>query len=193
MAMTLSNLAPLFTVFLAHFLLKERSHWLHAACLFGAFVGVILVKGADLNVPWSLALLGIGGAFSAACAYTCIRVLKESEHAFVIIFYFPLMSLPMTVLPTFKYWVTPSLKDGCLIVLIGFLTQWAQYFMTRAYQLEKAAKIMIYNYAAIVWALLVGYFFFDERLELWQWIGFLVILTCLVFSARVSAREARQL
>jgi drug/metabolite transporter (DMT)-like permease len=190
MAMTLSNLAPLFTVMLAHFLLRERSHWLHGVCLFGAFLGVIFVKGADLNVPWSLALIGIGGAFSAACAYTCIRLLRHSDHALVIIFYFPMLSVPMTIVPMYKYWVTPTWQDWSLIFTIGLLTQWAQYFMTRAYQLEKAAKIMIYNYAAILWAFLVGYFIFDETLTSWQWVGFSLILFCLIFSARLSFREA---
>ncbi len=193
MAMTLSNLAPLFTVMLAHFFLKERSHWLHGVCLFGAFLGVIMVKGADLSVPWSLALIGIGGALSAACAYTCIRILKDTEQAFVIIFYFPLVSLPLTFYPMIQYWVTPSFKEGCIILLIGFLTQWAQYFMTRAYQLEKAAKIMIYNYAAIIWALLVGFFFFDETLKTWQWLGFASILFCLVYSAHLSAHESEEM
>jgi drug/metabolite transporter (DMT)-like permease len=192
MAMTLSNLAPLFTVMLAHFLLRERSHWLHGVCLFGAFGGVLLVKGADLNVPWSLALIGVGGAFSAACAYTCIRVLRHSDHVMVILFYFPLLSVPITFFPMIKNWVTPSLQDWLLIGIIGILTQWAQYFMTKAYQLEKAAKIMIYNYAAILWALLVGFFIFHETLSLWQWIGFASILSSLIFSARLSRQEAAE-
>jgi drug/metabolite transporter (DMT)-like permease len=190
MAMTLSNLAPLFTVLLAHVLLGERSHPLHGLFLFGAFAGVVLVKGVDITVPWSLALIGVGGAFCAACAYTCIRLLRNSDHAFVVIFYFPLVSMPLTVGPMIQSWVTPSIKEWGLILLIGFLTQWAQYFMTKAYQLEQAAKIMIYNYAAIVWALLVGVFYFKESLQVWQWAGFAVILFCLVASARLSKAEA---
>ncbi len=190
MAMTLSNLAPLFTVLLAHFLLRERSHPLHFLFLMGAFVGVVLVKGVDLTVPWALAFIGIGGAFFAACAYTCIRLLRNTDHAFVVIFYFPLVSLPMTVVPMINNWVSPTWKEAGLILLIGILTQWAQYFMTKAYQLEAAGKIMIYNYAAIVWALLVGVMYFQETLLPWQWVGFVVILFCLIASARLSRAEA---
>jgi drug/metabolite transporter (DMT)-like permease len=189
MAMTISNLAPLFTVLLAHFWLGEKAHPLQFFLLLGAFVGVVLVKGVDLTIPWSLAAIGIGGAFFAACAYTCIRLMKDSDHAFVVIFYFPLVSIPITIVPTIQNWVTPTWSEAGLILLIGFFTQWAQYFMTKAYQLEKASKIMIYNYAAIVWALLVGVFYFHETLQLWQWFGFSVILFCLVASARLSLRE----
>lgn len=192
MAMTLSNLAPLFTVMLAHFLLGEKSHPLHGLYLFGAFVGVVLIKGVDLSVPWSLAVIGIAGSFFAACAYTCIRLLRHSDHAFVVIFYFPLVSMPLTVGPMIYSWVTPTWKEAGLILLIGFFTQWAQYFMTKAYQLEQAAKIMIYNYAAIVWALLVGVFYFRETLQMWQWVGFAVILFCLLASARLSRAEAQK-
>lgn len=193
MAMTLSNLAPLFTVLLAHIFLKEKAHWIHGLFLFGAFVGVLLVKGVDFSISWSLAVIGIIGAFVAACAYTCIRLLKDSDDTLVIIFYFPLLSMPITLFPMLQNWVTPSYKEAILILFIGLLTQCAQYFMTKAYQLEKASKIMIYNYAAIIWALLVGLFVFHEPIVGWQWVGFTVILMCLLLSARISAQEQEKL
>lgn len=186
MAMTLSNLAPLFAVLIAHFFLGEESHWSQFVFLIVAFGGVVLVKGWDSSVPWSLAVLGIFGAFMAGCAYTCVRSLRTQDHPLVVVFYFPLLSLPMMIGPAVTQWVSPSLRDWLLLILIGILTQFAQYFMTVAYQLERASKIMIYNYTGLIWAVLVGGLFFGEHFELPQILGLGVVVACLLGSAYVA-------
>jgi len=188
MAMTLSNLAPLFTVILAHFILHERGHWLQSIFLLAAFGGVVLVKGWDPEVPWLLAGIGILGAFAAGCAYTSLRVLRNSDHPLVAIFYFPLVSIPLMAGPALSEWVQPSIPEILILFLIGVLTQFAQYFMTLAYQMEKAAKIMIYNYAGIVWALLVGWLFFNEKMEGPQLVGLLIIVASLLGSSRLAMK-----
>jgi drug/metabolite transporter (DMT)-like permease len=192
MAMTFSNMSPLFTVIIAHFFLKEKVHPLHVVFLLLAFGGVILVKGWDSSVPWSLALIGISTAAFAACAYTSVRALRGSDHAMVAVFYFPLISVPMMIIPVAVDWVPLGIKEIALIVLIGVLTQFAQYFMTRAYQMEKASHVMIYNYAGIVWAVCTGWWLFDEKLKAQQFLGLLVIFLCLVGSSVVTDWQNRR-
>ncbi len=192
MAMTLSNLAPLFTVLIAHFVLGEESHWSQFVFLVLAFIGVVFVKGWDVNVSWGLASLGVFGAFMAGCAYTCVRSLREEDHPLVVVFYFPLLSFPIMIVPTVQEWVTPSWSDWGLLLLIGVLTQWAQYFMTVAYQLERASKIMIFNYSGIIWAVLVGGFFFDEHLQGQQWIGLAIVVASLLLSSWVALKMTPQ-
>lgn len=183
MAMVISNLAPLFTVLIAHYLLRERAFWVNWFLLMGAFVGVVLVKGLDPNVPWELAIIGIGGAFAAACAYTCVRILRNTDHPLIVIFYFPLISLPMMAGPMIYHWVTPNLSDIGIMILIGVLTQVAQYFMTVAYQLEKASKIMVFNYAGVLWAILFGGLLFGEMLSTVQFAGVILIFISILLSS----------
>lgn len=183
------SLAPVFTVIIAHFLLKERAHPLQVFFLLGAFVGVGLVKGWSFDVSWSMMFLGLGIGFVAACAYTCVRVLRTTEHPLVVIFYFPLVTLPLMSLPTYQQWVPPEGSQWVLLLVIGVLTQMAQYFMTMAYQMEKAATIMIFNYAGIFWALLAGYLLFEETLESLQLFGLALVVICLVISTFVKAKR----
>jgi drug/metabolite transporter (DMT)-like permease len=192
MATVLSNLAPLFTVLIAHYLLRERAIWLNWVLLFFAFVGVVLVKGWDPSIPWGLALFGVGGAVAAAGAYTCVRVLRTTDHPLVVIFYFPLVSIPLMAIPMFLQWVTPSWRDLWIMVLLGILTQVAQYYMTLAYQLEKASKVMVYNYAGVVWAMIFGALLFQEVFELPQYAGVLLIFVAIVASSYFERRQKTQ-
>lgn len=183
MASVLSNLAPIFTVMIAHWLLKEKAKWIHAVLLVLAFLGVLLVKGWDPGVSWELAGIGIVGALAAACAYTCVRVLRTTDHPLIVVFYFPFVSTPLMLLPMIFQWVTPSLWDWCLILVIGALTQLAQYFMTLSYQLEKAARIMVYNYAGVVWSIAMGALLFREIFAGPQFVGVLLIFLAIVMSS----------
>ncbi len=190
MASVLSNLAPLFTVLIAHLLLKERAQWMHAVLLAIAFAGVLLVKGWDPTVSWEMAGIGVVGAVAAACAYTSVRILRTTDHPMVVVFYFPFISIPMMIVPMWLEWVTPSARDALLILLIGVLTQAAQYFMTISYQLEKAAKIMVYNYAGVVWSIVFGAIVFREVFVDVQFLGVFLIFVAIVVSSLMERRAA---
>ncbi len=137
-----------------------------------------------------LAGVGVAGAFMAACAYTCVRMLRITDHPMVVIFYFPLISSPLMIGPTVYQWVSPSAIDWAVILLLSILTQLGQNHMTKAYQMEKAATVMIYNYAGIFWAVLIGWFVFHESLALPQFIGLGVIVLSLVASSLVARHSA---
>lgn len=192
MAITLSQISPLFSVMIAHFVLNEKAHWTQALLLLFAFVGVVFVKGWEGQLSWFLTLTGLLTAFCSACAYTCVRGLKDTEDPLVVVFYFPLMTLPLMIWPMYTEWVTPLWSDFLWIVLLGILTQLAQYFMTLAYQMEKASQVMIYNYVGVLWALLIGYFLFDESLSFSQLFGVVVIVVCLIVSTQVSRMLQRK-
>lgn len=183
MATVISNLAPLFTVLIAHYFLKEKATWMNWILLVVAFLGVLLIKGWDPSVSWRYAFIGIAGAFSAACAYTCVRMLRTTEHAMVVILHFQVMCLPLMFVPMLMYWVSPSLQDWGMIVVLGVLTQFAQYYMTVSYQLETASKIMVFNYAGVIWSLIVGALLFNELFAGPQMVGVLIIFVSIVASA----------
>lgn len=193
MATVISNLAPLFTVLIAHYFLKERATWVNWVLLVVAFLGVLFIKGWDPNVSWDVAMIGVLGSFMAACAYTCVRVLRTSEHPIIVIFYFQFISVPLMLVPMIFQWVTPSWTDGLLILTIGILTQIAQYFMTLSYQLETAAKVMVYNYAGVVWSIALGAVLFNEIFAGPQFLGVILIFMAIVASAIYDRKKSLRL
>ena len=62
------------------------------------------------------------------------------------------------------------------LLLVGVLTQIAQYFMTRAYQTEEVNKVASVSYLGIFYALIFGWVFFSETFNLQTYLGMAVVL-----------------
>lgn len=192
-ASTLINLTPILTVVIAHFYLKEKASPMQWFFLLFSFVGVYFVRGGIEPIPIHWMLLGVFSALCASIAYTCVRQLRLSEDPLVVIMYFPLITVPLMG-PVMAYqWVTPVKTDWLVLIGIGVLTQIAQYFMTLAYQMEQASKVMIFNYTGLFWGILFGYIVFQEDLTQRQLWGILVVFLCLCGNYVVSQKRKHQL
>lgn len=161
-AVTLMQLSPIFTAIVGIFILKEHvkiPQWFFFLIAFG---GVALIKGFDPDLELSYFLIAIGAAFVSALAYNMVRKLKDTDHPLVVVFYFPLVALPFAGIVSFFNWVQPSFTDVFILIGIGIFTQIAQVNMTKALQLEEVAKVSVVRYLTVVYAIFIGWGFFDE-------------------------------
>lgn len=185
-AVTIQYLSPVFTLIFAYFLLDDRltlRNWLFTIL---SFAGVVLVKGFDPRISNGLLLLGMFSALMSGLAYSCIRRVNQSDHALVIVFYFPLVTLPFVTPYTLTNWTTPTLTDWGLLIATGVFTQFGQYFMTKSYQLERVSDVSILTYLGTIYALATGYFLFGETFNHWSLIGMVLIIGGMVLNLFLS-------
>ena len=185
-AVTILYLAPIFTIIIAIFLLKEFPNKTQWPFLIIGFIGTALVKNTDPRVELKYFLMALTAAIFAALAYNFIRMLKGKADHNLVIFYFPLITIPFCLPFMIPIWKTPDTINFFLLLAIGVCTQVAQVFMTKAYMLEKASKISHYNYLTTFWAFISGLIFFDEHLNYMSIIGLFVIFIGIYFTARYS-------
>lgn len=179
-AVTLQYLSPIFTVFWAQLLFKERASLIQWLFFMGGFVGVWMIQGFDARVePW-LAVVGVISALASGLAYTFVRRLRTTDHELVIIFYFPLVTIPAMLPMVVQNWVTPNLLDIGLLLLVGIFTQLGQIYLTRGYSLQKAANIGLVNYAGVVYAVVIGFFVFGETIPWMAALGMALIVLCIL-------------
>ena len=95
-AVTLQYLSPIFTAIMGIFVVREKVKPWQWVFFLISFTGVLMVQGFDNRIVLRYLLMGIGSAFFAALAYNMIRQLKGREHPLIIVFYFPLVSLPVS-------------------------------------------------------------------------------------------------
>ena len=190
-AVTIHYLAPVFTSVLGIYLVKERVSAWQLAFFALAFAGILVIQGVDTRISLLNAALGIGGAFFTGLAYNMIRKLKTSEHPLVIIFYFPLVSIPITGVMSIFYWVTPTGWDWGLLLLVGILTQLGQFYMTKSYQSEELSKVSVISYMGIVFALSFGFIFFDEHYGLSAYMGMGLVLLGVLLNLQYKAKLER--
>jgi drug/metabolite transporter (DMT)-like permease len=184
-AVTIQYLHPIFTVILAGYFLKEKPSWIQWILFFVSFAGVLMVRGFDTRVQAIDLLIGVIAAWGSAIAYNLIRALRHEDHALVVVFYLPFVSLWAIGPYTLTHWVQPQGHEWFTIAVIGIFTQIAQYFMTLAYQADRASNISNMNYLGIVYALAIGALFFGETVEPLALAGMAVIILSAVISTRV--------
>ncbi len=191
-ATTIHYLSPIFTAIIGIYFVKERVHkwqWVFFAI---AFVGIVIIQGFDQRVSMKYAVIGMLAALLSGVAYNCIRKLKTSEHPLVIIFYFPLVTLPLSGIYIMFDWVTPIGIEWLWLLLIGVSTQLAQYFMTKSYQLDDLSKVASLNYIGIIYALGFGYVFFDESYNFITYLGMGVVLVGVVLNIWYKTRLGKR-
>ncbi|HHX8267568.1 TPA: DMT family transporter [Vibrio diabolicus] len=168
---------PVFTALLAVFFLKERiqpsTFLCIALCLLGIYIMVSPETGqeAERTLPMFSVMIAILGAFGSSIAYVIVRKLSQTEDSSVIIFYFPLVALPASLLLIGDDFVMPDLYLTFMLVLVGVFTQVGQLGLTKAMQTQQAGKASAYSYIQIVFSVLLGIIFFGEIPLIWTYIG----------------------
>ncbi len=170
-AVTIGFLAPIFTTILGIFIAREKVKPVQWLFFLLAFVGVVMVQGFDPRVPWFYLIIGVVATLFSGLAQNFVRKINTQEHPLVIIFYFPLITTPLSGAYSFFHWVPPQGWDWAILITIGLFTQFAQFFMTKSIQLEELSKVSIIRYLSIVYALIFGYIFFDETYSLLAYAG----------------------
>lgn len=195
-ASTVQYLAPVFTVMFAMVLLKEKVIKMQWFFILLAFIGVGLISFNNffsdgkpvmlINYTW-LGLGIISAAFSGI-AYTAIVKLKTTDTPINIVIYFPMLSIPiMTIWCLFDF-VMPQGIEWLILLIIGIFTQMAQILMTKALHADKTSVITPFQYLGAIYAAVIGYFVFDERLSFIVYIGIACILFGVVFNAVLRNR-----
>ncbi|UXX80102.1 DMT family transporter [Reichenbachiella carrageenanivorans] len=183
-AASMQYMAPIFTAILGVFIVKEKVTAKQYLFFMISFLGIIIIQGFDARVSMIHLIIGIGGAVFTGLAYNCIRILKTSEHPLVIIFYFPLVSLPLAGIISWFGWVSPQGWDWMYLLLVGLFTQIAQYYMTRSYQTEELSKVSIINYMGIIYSLAFGFIIFGETYEWLSYMGMALVVVGIILNLR---------
>jgi drug/metabolite transporter (DMT)-like permease len=181
-ATVLQYLQPTFTALLAWLLLRERiGVRVLLAALLGWLAVVVLsnpgelisllgplgqwLGGQEQPLPLGGVLLAIGGAVLSACAYVSVRALGRTEHPLVIVFYFPLVGLVMTLPLALLQPVWPSPWEAAALVGVGLFTQLGQLGITNGLLGMPAARATAMSYGQVPLAALWGWLFFSEALD----------------------------
>lgn len=182
-ATILQYVHPVFTAFLAVVFLKEKIQASTLVCivlcLLGLFVMVHPVQGSELgeNLPLFSVFIALLGAFCSSIAYVIVRKLSQTEDSSVIIFYFPLVALPVSLFLVTNEFVMPDLHLTLMLILVGLFTQVGQYGLTKAMKTQGAGKASAYSYVQIVMSALLGILVFSEVPSFWTYMGGLLIVS----------------
>jgi drug/metabolite transporter (DMT)-like permease len=197
-ATVLQYLYPSVTALLAWRWLGERPGARLGAAIALGCLGVVLVArpfglGGGPALPPLGVAAAVGGALLTAVAYVSVRELGRSEQPQVIVLWFPLISIPLSLPLVVMQPVLPSPAELGWLVGVGLFTQLGQIGLTHGLVRLRAARATTVSYAQVGFAALWGWWLFGESLAPATLAGGGLILASILLSqartARVPAAE----
>jgi len=185
---------PTFTAGAAWLLLGERLRRRIGIAVVLGWIGVVLViqpewlGAGQIGLAIQPVMAALGGALFTALAYVCVRRLSTKEHPLVIILYFPLVSIPLTLPMVIQDGVLPSGLDWFWLLGVGVLTQLGQIWVTKGLSCLPAARATSLNYVQVLFAASWGWIWFNETITAFTCFGAALVLGASFIS--LSSRQA---
>jgi len=154
--------APIFTTIFSIFLLNEKVGLYRWLAVLVGFIGIIIISEpgfTSLNLYYIYPIIFCLGLSYVAIA---IRKLSSTEPVWLISFFFSFSIMLLSFLSFYQNWILPSLIDLFLLSLIGILGGLANLWLSQSYKLSEVSLVTPLKYLALVFAIIFGYFIWDE-------------------------------
>ena len=153
-------------------------------------INPIQLSNINVEVEYTSIFIAFLGSICTALAYITVKKLSFTEDVYVIIQYFPLVSL-ITLLPfVLINWVTPNWLELIWIICIGLFTQLGQTFLTIGLKKLPASNASTINYLQVLFGSAWGILFFSEMININFLLGAsLVLLGTIISTYKIIKRS----
>ena len=181
---SISFAAPIFTTIFSIFFLSEKVGYFRWLAVFVGFVGIIIISEpglSSLNVYYIFPVIFVLGMSYVAIS---IRQLSSTEPVWLISLYFS-AAITLAGLFTIPYgWLMPNLIDLILLSLIGIFGGVANLWLSQSYKFSEVSLVTPLKYLALVFAIIFGYFIWDEIPTIKTLVGATLVITSSVIIFR---------
>lgn len=162
-AIAINFSAPLFATLFAAIWLKERVGLARAIALAVGFGGVLLVASPGVDSLGIGALFAIANAVLYGSVTAAVRGMSNTESAETLTIYqMGFMTLVFLIAQPIVGFVMPNGTDAIAMTATGVFNGFGQYWWTRALSMAPPSAIGPFYYFTLVWAILLGYLFWND-------------------------------
>lgn len=190
-AVTLANLTPLILAVSSRRALGERAgNGLFLAVVLG-LGGVAMLAGASFSHGFGVVPFGaaVAGAVSSAVAMIFLRRLGPRESSEGVSLHFAVWASILTFVLGLPWLRVPSPGALLSLVIAGMSGGFAQVFMTKAYGLDKAARVSAVSYSGVVMSQIFGVLILHESPSVRQLAGAGLVVASGLFLVGGALRE----
>lgn len=179
---------PLFIVALSVPVLGESVGWRRWSAVGIGFVGTLIILRPGTGVFEPAALLAILCALIYAVYNLMTRLVSRHDRFETSLLYFGVVGMAASAIPAALVWQTPKGETLWLLAGVCVCSMTSHLLLIKALELAEANVLQPFNYLILVWAMIMGWFFYGEVLDAFAIAGaFLVTLSGIY----IGAREAR--
>ncbi|NQV57782.1 MAG: DMT family transporter [Rhodospirillales bacterium] len=192
-ATSLSLLEPIFASVIAILFLREKStpaRWVVVGLGLAGSLIIIRPGFESLSVG---ALSALASAVFWAGFLIIGKVQTRYDSIVAIVAYPTLIVVPLALIPAMFVWKWPEPEHWLLLCATGILASTANIAFTKAYKSGDVTAISPISFVRLIFAAIVGYFFFSEIPEIWVWVGGAIIVAAGSYLVRMEANAARKI
>jgi drug/metabolite transporter (DMT)-like permease len=186
---SLEFMLPVFVVILAVIFLGERITLGRIIVIVFGFIGALVILRPGLQTFQPASLLVLLAAFLYAVFNVLTKKMTSNTSTFAIVFWMNLMQLPMGLAgsdPLFPLRLgLPQLPS---VLGIGIAGLAAHYCLANAFRWGDASLVTPLDFLRIPLIALVGWWFFGEALDIWVFVGSLIILAGILWNLHAETR-----
>ena len=180
-AHSIGALAPIIIVVLSVFILNEKVSLKTWVAIFIGFIGVLIIIRPASDVFSLKSLIPLLAAFFLGLYQIATKKITEYDTPEVSLFYSSLVGIFITSIMAFYFWQPVNINSLIFFLPIGLFFSLGIYFQILALNNAKASIIQPFHYTLIFWAIIFGYFFYNDIPDLYTIIGALIITVSGIF------------
>ena len=188
-AHSIGALAPIIIVVLSVFILNEKVSIKTWVAIFIGFIGVLIIIRPASDVFSLKSLIPLLAAFFLGLYQIATKKISEYDTPEVSLFYSSLVGLFITSIMAFYFWQPVNINSLIFFLPIGLFFSLGIYFQILALNNAKASIIQPFHYTLIFWAIIFGYFFYDDVPDLYTIIGAIIITASGIFVINQKSRK----
>ena len=183
----LNYLSPIYVTLGAALFLGEKLALRRVMAVVAALLGALIILRPGFREIGNGHMAMLLAAVVFGVSYLLAKRLTDETNAAVVV---GMLSIFVTIglAPVaIANWVAPDLRALGLLTAVALLATAGHYTMTLAFAAAPVTVTQPVTFLQLLWASLLGYFVFDEGLDLWVMVGGMVILGSVTF---ITWREA---
>jgi len=188
----ISYLGPLFGTLGAVFLLGEVVRVRRWTALGVGFLGAMVIlrpTGAAMGTGQLCALVS---AVTAGLTAVLVKQLTARDDPDKIVFLTNALLLPLSLVPALFVWRWPTMETLPALLGMGVCAVLGHVSVVRGYAATDASLAMTFEFSKLPFAVAIAYLAFGETIDLWTWIGALVIFASALYITRREAKLKAQ-
>lgn len=186
-------LSPLFGTLGAIVFLGEVVRARRVTALAVGFLGALIILRPGLSPLGHGQLLALLSAMSSGVIAILVKQLTARDDPNKIVFLTHFFLVPMSILPALLVWNWPPVAQIPLIIGMGIFATAGHLMLVRGFAATDASLVMTFEFSKLPFATAIAYFFFAETVDLWTWVGAIIIIGSATYITRREAqlRKAR--
>lgn len=183
-AISISFTTPLFIFIGSIIFFKEKPTNKIISCLIFGFLLTIMIIQPDSGLSLGI-FIAILASLTHAVAGLMVKDLTKTESIFSIMIYMILFMTPITLIPALFVWTIP--EDKLLWILLfslAIIGTIGNFCWTKAISISSMTNIMPFDFSKLIFATIIGFFFFNEKLDFITILGGFGLIICNMIVAK---------